>query len=462
LKLRSDSEIRGGGPDTLLIWSMHEQADVFSMFGARGGRRIRLSNFSVLDNSGSRGGYVFAGYNVVDVKVEQLVAKGMAIAAFEASDEVSDRYDRVVIDTADTRFNGCADVHVRGCTASDIAATSDPRAAVLFRYCVRWSVTDCKFSNTPFGVQWWGGDSDPERDGALMNRRKCMYGTVTNIEVSNCIAGTWGSMGSDVTITRCDVDTASDVGIDFEGCVNCVASQNRVRNCVNGNLTIFWWNVGISLVDNTSRQSRPDYPHLRVYNASQGTQNHSLLVRGNRFSTEGAIGVVDTGSGCVEKLDFVGNELLDTKVEFVANNLRYVDVTDNTMTFSLSASRPFYAIQVGELHDSGRGLVERNTIESKVAQPKGTSAIYLWSDDYNTDTQFEVVENRTVGFQIDLVTDNKGRNPGRTCYFRIEKNTFGAKSYTKEDHGSKMSSSFLRANQGIQDSVGKPWWPAVM
>ncbi|MFL9921014.1 hypothetical protein PQR75_37765 [Paraburkholderia fungorum] len=457
LSLRSNSEIRGAGPDTVLIWSRNEQAEVFSMFGAQGVTGIRLGNFSVLDNSGSRGGYVFAGNNVIDVQVEKLVSKGMAIAAFEASAEVSDRYDHVVIDTAGAKFNGSADVHVSGCAASDVAASSDPCAAVLFRYCIGWSVTNCKFSNTPFGVQWWGGDSDPERDGALMNRRKCLHGAVTNVEVSNCIAGVWGSMGSDVRISGCEVDTASDVGIDFEGCVNCVASQNRVRNCANGNFTIFWWNVGISFVENVSRQRRSDYPHLRVYNASQGIENHSLLVKGNQFSTEGTIGVIDTGSGCVEKLDFLDNDLLDTKVEFVANNLRYVNVTGNTVTFSLLASRPFYAIQVGELHNSGRGLVERNTIESKVAQPRGTSAIYLWSDDYNADTQFEVVMNRTVGFQIDLVTDNKGRNPGKTSYFMIEGNVFGARAYRKEEHGSKASSCFLRANQGIQDSVGKPW-----
>jgi hypothetical protein len=127
-------------------------------------------------------------------------------------------------------------------------------------------------------------------------------------------------------------------------------------------------------------------------------------MKGNKFSAEGTIGVVDTGSGCVEKLDFEGNDLLDTKVDFVANNLRYVNVTDNTLTFSLPASRPFYAIQLGELHDSGHGIVERSMIE------------------------------------------------GNAC---------GARAYRKEDHGAKVSSSFLLANQGFKIAPRSRGGPAL-
>lgn len=462
LHLRSRSEIYGEGPDSHLIWSGRKRDDIFSMFHAEGVNGIRLRNFAVLDHSGSSGGYVFAGNNVVDVSVGKVVAKGMAIASFRPSVEAADLYDRVVMDAADTRFNGSADLHVTECVATDIASSADPRAAVLFRYCAGWSVTNCKFSNTPFGVQWWGGDSDPARDGVLANARKCMRGVVTNVEVSRCIAGMWGSMGRDITVSRCEVDTASDVGIDFEGCENCLASQNRVKNCTNGNFTIFWFNVGISFVENTSQQSRSDYPHLRVYNASQGIQNRSLLVKSNKFSTEGTVGVIDTASGCVEKLEFIGNELANTRVDFVANNLRYVNVINNTLAFSSAGTGPLYGIQIGELHDGGRGVIRGNIISSKVTQPKESSAIYVWSDDYNNDARFQVVGNRTAGFPIDLVTDNKSANPGTTSYFMIEGNTFGAGVYRKDDHGSKTSNCFLRANPGIPNSSGKPDWTAVM
>lgn len=458
LNLRSNSEIYGDGPDSRLIWSGRKREDVFSMFHAENVTGIRLRNFAVLDHSGSCGGYVFAGNNVVDVSVGKVVAKGMAIAAFRPSVEAADRYDRVVMDAADTRFNGSADLHVAECVATDIATSADPRAAVLFRYCVGWSVTNCKFSDIPFGVQWWGGDSDPGRDGILTNARKCMRGVVTNVEVTRCIAGMWGSMGTDITVSLCEVDTASDVGIDFEGCANCLASQNRVKNCTNGNFTIFWLNVGISFIDNTSQQSRSDFPHLRVYNASQSIKNRSLLVKSNRFSTEGTIGVIDTASGCIEKLEFVGNELVDTKVEFVANNLRYVDVIDNTIVFSVAASGSFYGIQVGQLHNGGRCVIRGNSISSKVTQPKGSSTIYAWSDDYNSDTWFQIAGNRTTGFPIDLVTDNKSTNPGTTSYFMIEANAFGARVCRKDDHGSKTSRCFLRGNPGIPDSSGTPDW----
>jgi hypothetical protein len=448
------SVIRGAGPATVLTWARPNRTSVFAMFAAAGTSGIRLGNFAVRDDTGSTGGYVFIGNNVLNVVVDQLIVKGMAIAMFDASHEASKNYSRVVIDTADPKFNGCADVHVKRCAATCIATSPDPRAATLFRYCVGWSVTRCRFSDTPFGVQWWGGDSNPGRDGSLTSRRKCTHGTVTDVEVVNCVAGIWGSMGADVKVVGCDVDTATDVGIDFEGCLNCVASENHVQNCVNGNLTIFWWNDNVEFVENTSRQKIPLHPHLRVYNASQTINNHSLLVKGNKFVTEGAIGVIDTKSGCVERLDFLNNDLHDTKIDFVANNLRYVNVTDNMVSFSRAAAEVFDAIEIGQLHDGGHALVARNIVNSQVKQPKGSSAIYLWSDDYNTDIKFEVIDNGTAGFPIDLTTNNKGENLHKTSYFTIEGNAFTAGAYRKEEHGAKGSICFLRANRGIPDKTG--------
>ncbi|WP_159839476.1 hypothetical protein [Burkholderia sp. 8Y] len=452
LALRSGSTLVGAGDATVLLWTKPVLGTIFSIFAAERVTGVRLENFSVVDSSGSMTGYVLAGYNVQHASVARLSARGLAIAAFLPAREAEDKYNRVTIELSDAGFNGSAYLSVTGCTAEDVAESPDARAAVLFRYCVQWSVTDCSFANIPFGVQWWGGDSDPAVDGGIGNRRKCIDGKVTNVKAVHCIAGVWGSMGDDVHVVRCEVDAASDVGIDFEGCVDCSASQNRVSHCKNGNLTIFWWNVGISFVENVSKQIRSDYPHVRVYNAAQDIRNRSLLVKSNRFSTEGAIGVVDTGSGCVESLTFEGNELLDTSINFVANNLRYVNVMRNRTVFTRLLLQPCCcAMQIGQLHNGGRAVVAENTLVSTVEQISPAIAIYLWSDDYNSDAEFTVVENSIQGFRIGLTTDNFGRNPGKTSIFFIENNRFGSGVYRKLDHGSRPSQSFLRGNTPLID-----------
>ncbi|SAK49524.1 Pectate lyase superfamily protein [Caballeronia temeraria] len=449
LTVRSNTELQGAGAGTILTWTRQNSAERFAMFAAQYSSAIRLQGFSVVDASGSMGGYVFAGTRVVNVNLEQISADRMAIAMFFASD--GQTYESVSGDLSNAAFNVSSDVHVTGCTATNIANSADPRAAVLFQYCVGWSVTDCKFSNAPYGVQWWGGDSSPNADGALVNARKCADGTVTNVQVSNCVAGVWGSMGTNVKIVGCHVDTASDVGIDFEGCTNSSASQNSVRNCTNGNFACFWWNDNVSFVGNTSHQNRADYPHVRVYNDSQGTSNRSMTINGNTFVTDQAIGVIDTAYGGVQTLEFLNNQLTDTRVEFSDNTLRYVTVTDNQLTFTRAATDTMNALEIGSIYDNGLGLAARNVIESKVTQPPDSAALYLWSDDPNSDSQFQAVENRTAGFPVDLVTDNWSANPERTSYFTIQGNTFGSGVYKKEDHGAKISVTVLQSNQGISN-----------
>ena len=447
LTVRSNTEIQGAGTETVLTWTRESLADRFAMFSAAFSSGIRLQGFSAVDISGSTGGYVFSGVRVVNVNVEQISADRIALAMFNPSD--GQTYASVSSDLTSGTANVSSDVHVTGCIATNIANSDEPRAAALFAFCVGWSVTDCKFKNTPFGVQWWGGDSDPDVDGALTNARKCAEGTITNVQVSNCTAGVWGSMGSNMKIVGCNVDSASDVGIDFEGCTNSSASQNSVSNCVNGNFACFWWNVDLSIVGNTSRQSRADYPHLRVYNASQATSNHSLTVDGNTFITDQTIGVIDTAYGSVDTLEFSNNQLTDTRIDFSDNTLRYVTVADNRLVFTRAATDTINAIEIGSLYGNGLGVAARNIVESKATQPPDSVALYLWSDDPVSDSQFQVLDNQTSGFPIDLVTDSWSTNPTKTSYFTIQGNTFGSGVYRKEDHGARSSVSVLRSNQGI-------------
>ncbi|KIG10850.1 Pectate lyase superfamily protein [Caballeronia concitans] len=448
----SGTVIAGEGDSTVLIWtrSVHS-SDVFSMFLAERVTRIQMTDFSVADVSGSVGGYVVVGYNVRQLTIARVSTTGMAVAAFMPARDAYDSYDRVNIDENDVRFNGSASLAVSQCNARDVARSDSPRAAVLLRYCTRWSVVDCTFLDVPFGVQWWGGDSNPRFDGASTKQRKCMYGTVTNVKTANCIAGVWGSMGQGVTVSRCNVENATDVGIDFEGCVDCVASENEVSRCANGNFTIFGLNLRITMVGNTSTQFQSNFPHLRVYNETQGVENRSLNVEQNKFSTNGAVGSVDTDHGCVESLNFTGNQLADTRIHFVANNLRWITVADNVMTFTRPIPTPSSAVEIGQIHNGGQVVVERNSIVSSVVQQSSTPALYLWSDDYNYDANFHVSGNRIMGFSIDLITDNFGRNSGVTSNFLIEKNALPSGIYRKYDHGARRSRSVLRGNSGVAD-----------
>ena len=95
-------------------------------------------------------------------------------------------------------------------------------------------VTNNYIDTAQHGVQFWGGDA------ALYPLTYTNDITITGNVVKNVVAGLWGSRGRRITIAGNTATICSDVGVDFEGCIDCSATGNTVSNCDNAGLAMFY------------------------------------------------------------------------------------------------------------------------------------------------------------------------------------------------------------------------------
>jgi hypothetical protein len=95
-------------------------------------------------------------------------------------------------------------------------------------------VTNNYIDTAQHGVQFWGGDS------ALYPSTYTNDITITGNVVKNVVAGLWGSRGRRITIAGNTATICSDLGVDFEGCIDCSATGNTVSACNNAGLAMYY------------------------------------------------------------------------------------------------------------------------------------------------------------------------------------------------------------------------------
>lgn len=357
-------------------------------------------------------------------------------------------YGAAVFDETSGSFNCNTDIRVVDCDITGAGAVAEGGgAAVLMGYALRWAVSNIVMKKCSQGVMWWGGDSNPAVDGALVNNRKNKHGAVSNCVAYSIYGGAyWGSMGQNISVTGCSARDVGDVAIDFEGCSDCSASGNTVYNATNGGLTTFWYNQNVVFSGNSVVQPAAQ-PCARIYNAGANTENKSVTFSGNTFRSETSISSVDTGSGPVETFVATANTFMNVKLSANANNMRYVTATANTFTFSVAAGSAFKAIDVGGLNSNGVGLIADNQIISNVTQPAGSQGIYVSHSDFNSNGLYNIKGNTTRGFPVDVETANTSVNGGISPVFNIVNHYFGAASYVRTEAGAGSSRVKLEGGQ---------------
>ena len=191
------------------------------------------------------------------------------------------------------RTTGSTDVVIDNCTGTGSVAAMKATRGIWFEYVNNWKISNSSLKNYVQGIQWWGGDSNPEKDGDTSKERKTKNGIVENVTADNIAGGgIWGSMGENITVKKCKVSNCGDVGIDFEGCFNSSAVNNTVRDCKNAGLATFHYNKNISFDNNTVSQSDPSNPLACIFNSSQKQDNATISFTNNNFS-------VDRGTGAI-------------------------------------------------------------------------------------------------------------------------------------------------------------------
>jgi Pectate lyase superfamily protein len=351
-------------------------------------------------------------------------------------------YAAVVTDETNVGFNCSADIVVSNCIVDGPGQVSQAsQGGIYMQYVQRFAVTNCVVKNAGHGVQYYGGDSNPAVNGAVANERKCKLGSISNCVIENIEGGgVFGSMGDGIVVSSCSVKNCNDVGIDFEGSNNCAATGNYLSNCVNGGLTNFFFCRSIVFSGNTVVQSTATYPAYRCYNSSLTTDNKSVTLTGNTFNcTDSNVGSVDWNNGPSETINVTGNTFINTVLYVVATNLKYVNIVGNSLLFPTANSIAFTGIRLSGVVGQGVSNIKNNVVVSDVVQPSGSTGIFVSGNDFNFVDVHTIESNTTLGFLVDIKTDNYGTNAGVGIVFNIINNCFGVPNYLRVESGAANS-----------------------
>lgn len=230
-------------------------------------------------------------------------------------------------------------------------------------------------------------------------------------------AGIFVGLGDGCTISGNTVETMHDVGIDFEGCINCVATGNTTKDCLNGGLASFLVGQGNMFVANkvvvNKTSDSESYTNISLFGGSGYTFSGSsdwlsMIVQDNIFEYYDA-----SPSGTVKQLrvnlvpqfshiKFSNNTLKNTvvrtsdsgstvKAEIKGNHFYYDITPDESAVFCRPVSTLQYIDgQVG-------WIIEDNEFANASGSTTGTVAIQTQFDSTDTLNDFQVsVQNNKV------------------------------------------------------------------
>ncbi len=252
-------------------------------------------------------------------------------------------------------------LHVMGNRCNGVGHEKRRRGGIELRYVRNAVVSGNQVENYTHGIMWWGGEANYKKKSYEKDVRGASDIIIEdNVVRDVSMGGIWGSRGERISVERNVVERCGDVGIDFEGCRDAVARDNIVRECRFGGLAVFFSAENVRFSGNAVSSTRADWPVLRFFNVSQRPGNlRGLVVDGNFLQGIGCVTSADDANGCTGNLLFKKNQLVNVRLELVANNASGPAVLDNM--FILTQPLPEGEAWVS-LRTFGDGAVVRRNI----------------------------------------------------------------------------------------------------
>jgi parallel beta-helix repeat protein len=246
------------------------------------------------------------------------------------------------------------------------------------------------------GIQWWGGDSSVSTTIGITSI------VILGNTIKSVTGGIWGSLGQYVTVTGNNIDTCSDVGIDFEGCLDSVATGNVVRNASNSGLAVFHASSRVLFTGNTVDNSMvaTNGHGFHAYT----TQTNTRITVTNNTLTTAQLAITNDTSGSLTDSVFSDNEIRVTNAGYGGISLyegSRLHVLNNTVH-----SAGFHGIDFQGVSD---GRIEGNQVftdsdTSTAGQATGGIHLYWRSATY-PGKRNRIRNNVVVGF-VQAIFDN--------------------------------------------------------
>ena len=446
LALHSGQQLSGSDST---VFALHPTAGAppdFAFLKISSQRNLRLTHLTFYaEDHPDRMIFAIDARNVHELTLDGITALNAGVARVAQRENAP--YATIPDTLSSERFRQVGNSHV---TITNCRGTGSQRsmaqqvAGVLIAYTDEWEITNSSFTRYGHGIQWWGGDSNPQRDGKLANVRKCRNGLVSQVEVTHVRGGgIWGSMGEHITVENCQVTHCGDVGIDFEGCFRSKAVNNYVAESNNGNIAVFHHNQDIVFANNQLVQSDPKRPHACIYNASQSQDNGQVTFDNNVFIATQGVGYIKQ-QGPSNRIIFTHNSLHNVVANFSFNNNHYVLIKENIFHITRPLAGYDYVIKAGQTHFGGEVVVERNQILASGTQGEAVYAISLYQSDYNASPTNRIIGNHIMGLPYQVKTEWAGGNAGciATTYIESEQSLSPA-AVRKVDTGARPAKLYV-------------------
>lgn len=392
----------------------------------RGASNIRMNNMRFRNTS--------TFDNVIGVNVEvgrsirmvRPVARDCGVMQTFATkpDGTVAAYADVVTDETDAAFNCSTDIHVTDMDCIGRGADKHT-AAVEMTYALGWSVRGGTSKNIRFGVQWWGGDSNPAVNGAAANERKNRGGLVEGVTCDHGLAGIWGSMGV-VEVIASHANYHDDVGIDPEGCNDTMISDCTASHCKNGCFAGFYYNRGVSFKNLKAFQDGSWGTILfKSYNATNAAIPEYIIDNCEWVYGGAGFGVVAFDPG-LASLAYRACKSTDTLFLGATNNMGHAFIENgNRWHFTKPLTDGTVVFNFGSNHGKSLNVFD-NHVTSDVFQTNPNATVFFTlQNDANaavpTRYRRNTVEN-FLGPRIFSVT-GASPNPGIVMSFNFNDNT---------------------------------------
>lgn len=287
---------------------------------------------------------------VKDITVKKIKCIGCRIFA----SKMTQRYSDILIEKISQGIN------VSSCRANAKQIKTN-HACIELSYINGGRCSNNIISAFYHGVMFWGGDSDPVKNGEPNNERKCTALVINNNIIRDVrLGGIWGSMGDRVSIAANYVENGGDVGIDFEGCNNSIAKNNIVKNFKHGCLATFFICDNITFKNNLALNTGVYGKSIAaIFNASQKPLNKNINFIGNVFVSEGLISYFKQ-NGAADYLNVRNNYFGNVVVDFTSNNNGDIDISDNKFKYDTVIGEIASTIKVGNVKKPNASITIAN------------------------------------------------------------------------------------------------------
>ena len=264
-------------------------------------------------------------------------------------------------------------------------------------------------------VSWWGGGARMKEGGAPEHLRRARQAYIADNEFRHANGGVYGNNGQHIVVARNRISDMTDVGVDFEGCMDCVAYENDIANIANFPFATFYAARNIEFRDNRAFQDGSAEKNWRRYgkgrygsqralymcalrSAGFGKEQDAISIRflRNRMEYTGPL-VGACASSYFGDLVFEDNDLINVCSDWRYRLTGRLTIRGNRLRFDKQVPEPV-ALIAGAASET---LIEDNVVTIGTALPQGTAVIAI--EAMGRQASGEIRNNRLIGTPLPIM-----------------------------------------------------------